>query len=174
MKINKLSIWLVVLLALSFAVSAIPIIDYNERCDWIRPATEFRAEKVFSNIGIFGRLSDGSLTCFLPRHRHRISAVEEVVLINDTKSEPICNQVQTTCNTWNYEEVCETPICHTEQTTCKDYDTIKKWYKDHCQVSEHNNCLCTNYFHIGCHSHTTTICDEWNYKTVCASPVCHT
>ena len=98
MKKTMLVISLVLLIVSMILVSA----EYENlnryakfRCDIIRPATEFRAEKIFYAAGIYGRFSDGSIRCFAPTKfkpkivaepiRHTETVVNESLSINLTK-----------------------------------------------------------------------------------------
>lgn len=87
--------------------------------------------------------------------------------------EEVCENVKTTCNTWNYEESCES-----EATTCKTWNYVEEcsdvwkdvWYKDHTHQ------LCTSHNHQNCYKESvkTTECDDvattcniWNYVETC-------
>lgn len=121
------------LLTLSMVMAA--KIDYKARCDFIRPATEYRPEKVFQGIGVYAAKSDGSLTCIVPK-RHR--AIVKPVVVEDDDFKPVlpkCEEVETctwvkdnclwyiwshgrkTCILWDYDKVCET------KTVCEEIDT---------------------------------------------------
>lgn len=185
MKKTTLLIAIVALLTISL-VSAYEI-NYKARCDFIQPATEYRPERVFPGIGIYGRLSNGNLICFLPQIRHKPThppiVVHTPVITNNTNSttpisnntnsttpnchnETVCNNSchneTTTCKTWNYEQQ-----CHNEQTTCRHYDTVTTWLKNNCHVDSQHDCLCTSHNHQNCHSHTTQTCNCWNHEQVC-------
>lgn len=108
---NKILIFcLLTILTLSF-VSA-QSINYKERCPWTRPATIYRPEKVF-NVGVWGRLSNGSMTCFIPGNPRRAAIVAEtpvVVAPVVTPQEPVCSEVKT-CVDWDNRTICEPPVC---------------------------------------------------------------
>jgi hypothetical protein len=134
-------------------VSAVEI-DYGARCDIVRPATEFRPEKVYYGAGIYGRVVDKIgdnyypvFTCFSPG-KHKVKPVATASSVN-----PVCHDVTT----------CDPAICHIEETTCRfwDYD----W-----------NCGLVG---TGCHRHwichwDKTDCKVWNTEQVCDSPICNT
>jgi hypothetical protein len=105
------------------------IIDYQARCNIVRPATEYRLEKVWYNIGIYGRLSNGTITCFLP-HRIEHKAVMQVEVITPAPNpiEPICH----------YDTVCDDPVCHQEKScikwnhSCRHHRCIKWSFENVC------------------------------------------
>lgn len=68
MKIMLLIIMVLLLVSSSLAYESI---DYSEKCEIVRPATEFRAAYSFGNIGVYGRLSTGKLFCFTPGNLYR-------------------------------------------------------------------------------------------------------
>jgi hypothetical protein len=163
MKQAIISIALIILIG-TMIVSAYTPIDYKAKCYWTREgqSTEnsFRPQREFQ--GIYGRLSDGSITCFSPSGKHHTTT-------NNPPTEEPCTPTT--------NEVCEEATCHQEQTTCRfwNYDTI--WYKNHCnsKLPCRNDCKCTSHNHQNCHSEQVKDgCKTWNYKTVCGEPVCHT
>lgn len=125
---------LVALLTLSMVLAA--KIDYKARCDYTRPATEYRPERTFPGIGVYAAMSDGSLTCIVPK-RHRAAPQPVLVVEEESKPEPKCEEVKTcewvkdeckwyawhhghkTCILWDYDYVCET------KTVCENDDTSK-------------------------------------------------
>jgi len=50
-----------------------PIPLPHEPCNWTRPATLFREARNFT--GVWGRLSNGSITCFTPNRIHHTKKV---------------------------------------------------------------------------------------------------
>ena len=85
----------------------------------------------------------------------------------------ICEDVATTCNTYNYEQVCEQvqSDCNTwnYNSICHDVFT-DVWYK------EHTHQLCTSHNHQNCYKETVkttecenvqTTCNTYNYEQVC-------
>jgi hypothetical protein len=181
MKKTAMLIGLIALLVIT-VVSAVPTIDYKARCDIVMPATEYRQERVFHGIGIWGRMSDGSLICFTPgRISHKENVVSPPVVLEEPVCEittvcedpvcvdeetdvcktwnyeescadPVCNWVETTCHEWNYEKVCADPVCHSDSTTV--------WHKNN-----NDGQACHSHNHQNCHSHIVEI-------QHCAEPVC--
>jgi hypothetical protein len=125
---NKATI-IIGILALVLIGSAIAYtpLNYRERCEIVQSATEYRPERSFGMIGIWGRTSNGEAVCFIPRSKPKITPVVEAT--PEPTPEPICHDV-TTCNwgwvkewdcdyewtchhqcwktyNWHFEEVCE-------------------------------------------------------------------
>jgi hypothetical protein len=98
---NKVWIYGILALVLLGSVMAATI-DYKARCDFIMPATEYRPERVFYGIGMFGALSDGSLVCFVPGSTPKpvLPPVVVPVVVPEPEPVPVCEDVET-C-----EEVC--------------------------------------------------------------------
>jgi hypothetical protein len=73
------------LLLVSSALAAIPL--PKEKCNWVMPATEYRQERTFQ--GVWGRLSDGTLTCFMPG-KHKKTITTPVII---SQPVPVCYDI---------------------------------------------------------------------------------
>lgn len=95
---NIYLIGIIALLAISSVIAYTPL-NYRERCEIKQSATEYRPERSFGMIGIWGRASNGEPVCFvpgnIPKKEIKPSVVVEVV------PEPICEE--TTICTWSYK-----------------------------------------------------------------------
>jgi hypothetical protein len=185
-----LSFAIVSLLALTM-VSAVTIeklgktnansLYYNARCEVIRPATQYRPEKSFGFIGVYGRLSNGEQICFLPSMNKRSTSVKPsktVCEMQTTCSEAVCNTENTGCQVYNYETVCETLTeckteCHKEKLWKKTCDW--KHGKLHCDYGWvwENVCKEECQDKEVCHEEQTT-CSVYNTETTCTEPLCKT
>jgi hypothetical protein len=125
-KMNKaVYVLFAALILAAVSVSAIENLNglYKYRCEIVRPATEFRPEKSFGYIGILGRLSDGSLTCFLPSRPRTKTAPATVVVVptqDNNGVDPVCTQ----------KEVCEdktSQVCHNEPCCREECHKEKSW-----------------------------------------------
>jgi hypothetical protein len=118
------------LILAAVSVSAIESLNglYKYRCEIVRPATEFRAERSFGYIGILGRLSDGSLTCFVPSNKRTTTTAPVVQAPAVTPEEPedpedpVCHYEQQ-CTTITEEECVTRPVC---EDTCHKEKTWKQ------------------------------------------------
>lgn len=112
MKKLVLVLALLTLLATTASVSAIKDIDYGRRCDFVQPATDYRPERVFEGIGIYGRFVTSTfdpdlnktvyksvLKCFLPysKPKHKEESAPVVV------PEPPCVPTEV-CEDVTYEQ----------------------------------------------------------------------
>jgi len=140
---------LISLLVGSTIVSAV-VIDYGARCDITRPATEFRPEKTWYGIGIYGITVEKigetyypTMTCFLPSGRHKETCTSKIVTTCDDVE--VCEDVDVCkdfchwekycdrwcgwgcnrwCCDWDWHRVCH-EVCHTDnvchiETSCDD------------------------------------------------------
>jgi hypothetical protein len=157
-----LSFAIVSLLALTM-VSAVTIeklgktradsLYYNARCELIRPATEFRSEKRYGYIGVYGRLSNGEQICFLPSMRSNKNSKpsKTVCEMQTTCSSPVCTTENTSCDVYNYENVCENrEVCEFVTnnvcefvTECKTECHKEKVWKRTCEW-KHGREYCNN------------------------------
>lgn len=150
-------------------------IDYKERCDVVRPATEFRPEKVYPGIGVwgvtverFGNTYYRTLTCFVPDNggSHKKKSNSQTSNPPDT-CEPttieICNDVEV-CNPFRYESCENVKKCHEECHREKVWKKTCNWKcgKMHCEYGWVWEKVCKNV------CHTVKEC-EW-----LTEPNCHT
>ena len=174
-----------IILGLVAVVLAISVIAYEPipkgTCAWTRPATEYRPERTF--MGIYGRLSDGSISCFLPGRSHtKPKAKINPFTCNDvtTCDEAVCETTQT-CEEYAQVEVCEEPVCEEVCTTEK----VKVWketcwydhkHKKHCSygwVWEDKETCEDECAEPVCHFEQGE-CLSYSEETTCADPVCTT
>lgn len=134
---NKTIIYGLIALAIISVVAAIEPLPKG-RCDVIRPATEYREEKVFPQIGVWGRLSDGSITCFAPGSKPKHKETPVVIeTIKEPEPEPTCHEE---CECTNYDWVIE----KVWKQTCGwkhrhwhcDYGWVWEWNK----ICTHQEC----------------------------------
>lgn len=118
----------------------------SERCDIVLPATKFREEQVFKDIGVWGRnsLTGKKDICFVPGNSGGKKKVDSVpTVINPPVEEPECRiETVVDCVKQEKQEVCEDDKCKTkwvcveekefEQEVCGDDEYLfecSKWKK---------------------------------------------
>ena len=147
---------LFLLLLLSVTIASAKEIDYTLRCDIVQPATEFRAERVFEGIGIYGRFVKSAFDeelnkivywtefeCFAPSNvRHKEPA-------ETTVSAPVCREecVDVT------EEICE-EVCEWE-SICRYVRCPSNWY---CLQKRCCKEVCEDVCHNETHEECSTVC----------------
>lgn len=83
---------LVALLVISSVVAFTPL-NYKERCEIKQQATDYRPERSFGMIGIWGRASNGEPVCFVPGNSHKKEEPKPVVIEvvePDCHTESVC------------------------------------------------------------------------------------
>lgn len=101
-----LIVGLIALLAISGVIAYTPL-NYRERCEIKQAATDYRPERSFGFIGIWGRASDGSPVCFVPGNNPKKEVEPVAVVVPEPEPEPVCHNV-TNCE-WSWHKDWE---CH--------------------------------------------------------------
>jgi hypothetical protein len=165
---NKTIILTIIIGIMTIGIVNATTIDYKARCDITRPATEFRPEKTWYGIGIygitvekFGEIYHPTLTCFLPVSRHKETCTNKEITTQ------VCEDITTeVCST---EKVCEHYEWHHHQWECSEYKKFcngeQIWHNGYWEGTGHGRHWHNGHFkcniplsYYECHNETTNSC----------------
>lgn len=116
-----LIVGLIALLAISSVIAYTPL-NYKDRCEIKQAATEYRPERSFGMIGIWGRASNGEPVCFVPGNTPK-KEVKPAVVVPEPEPEPDCH-TDSVCE-WKWVKDWECHWYHGHKVCFWDWDWKK-------------------------------------------------